>query len=262
MNKYLDILKKYWGYDSFRGIQEEIIQSIGNGRDTLGLMPTGGGKSICFQVPAMSKDGLCIVVTPLISLMKDQVEHLRMLGIKAEAIYSGMFHEDILRVLDNCTYGHYKFLYVSPERLESEQFRVRVQQMPHISMITVDEAHCISQWGYDFRPSYMKIAELRSLIPYRVPVLALTATATPKVVDDIMKQLHFENGQMFSMSFERKTCPISSVRQKTNSARCCISFKVYPRAVQSSIPAAGNSRARLPVSSLPTESRPTTTMPD
>ena len=114
MNKYLDILKKYWGYDSFRGIQEEIIQSIGNGRDTLGLMPTGGGKSICFQVPAMSKDGLCIVVTPLISLMKDQVEHLRMLGIKAEAIYSGMFHEDILRVLDNCTYGHYKFLYVSP----------------------------------------------------------------------------------------------------------------------------------------------------
>ncbi len=204
MNKYLDILKKYWGYDSFRGIQEEIIQSIGNGRDTLGLMPTGGGKSICFQVPAMSKDGLCIVVTPLISLMKDQVEHLRMLGIKAEAIYSGMFHEDTLRVLDNCTYGHYKFLYVSPERLESEQFRVRVQQMPHISMITVDEAHCISQWGYDFRPSYMKIAELRSLIPYRVPVLALTATATPKVVDDIMKQLHFENGQMFSMSFERK----------------------------------------------------------
>lgn len=203
MSKYLEILKRYWGYDSFRGIQEQIINSIGDGKDTLGLMPTGGGKSICFQVPALASEGLCIVVTPLISLMKDQVEHLRMFGIKAEAIYSGMFHEDIIRVLDNCTYGKYNFLYVSPERLESEQFRTRIQQIRRISMITVDEAHCISQWGYDFRPSYRRIAELRNLIPYRVPILALTATATPRVVEDIQKQLNFKDGKVFTMSFKR-----------------------------------------------------------
>lgn len=203
MAKYLDILKQYWGFDSFRGVQEEIINSIGEGRDTLGLMPTGGGKSVCFQVPALAMNGLCLVITPLISLMKDQVSRLRSMGIKAEAIYSGMFHEDIIRVLDNCTYGHYKFLYVSPERLESEQFRDRLIQIPNICMITIDEAHCISQWGYDFRPSYLKIANLRSLIPYHVPVLALTATATPKVVDDIQDRLRFKSHNVFSMSFER-----------------------------------------------------------
>ena len=228
MSKYLDILKKYWGYDSFRGVQEQIITSIGEGRDTLGLMPTGGGKSICFQVPAMAMDGLCIVVTPLISLMKDQVEHLRVHGIKAEAIYSGMFHEDILRVLDNCTYGNYKFLYVSPERLESEQFRIRLQQMKHICMITVDEAHCISQWGYDFRPSYRKIAELRKLIPYKVPVLALTATATPKVVEDIQTQLNFTGGKVVSMSFKRSNLAYI-VRETENKAEQMLH-------IQSSIP--------------------------
>lgn len=203
MTKYLDILKKYWGFDSFRGVQEDIINSIGAGNDTLGLMPTGGGKSVCFQVPALASDGLCLVITPLISLMKDQVARLRSMGIKAEAIYSGMFHEDIVRVLDNCTYGHYKFLYVSPERLESEQFQQRLIQIKQISMITIDEAHCISQWGYDFRPSYLKIANLRKLIPYHVPVLALTATATPKVVDDIQDRLSFPKKNVFSMSFER-----------------------------------------------------------
>ncbi|MCQ2095150.1 MAG: RecQ family ATP-dependent DNA helicase [Bacteroidaceae bacterium] len=203
MARYLDILRQYWGFDAFRGIQEKIIESIGAGHDTLGLMPTGGGKSVCFQVPALAMDGMCLVVTPLISLMKDQVARLRSLGIKAEAIYSGMFHDDILRVLDNCTYGNYKFLYVSPERLESEQFRLRLVQIPRICLITIDEAHCISQWGYDFRPSYMKIAALRSLIPYHVPVLALTATATPKVVDDIQDRLSFGKRNVFSMSFER-----------------------------------------------------------
>lgn len=204
MSNSLDILKQYWGYDSFRGIQQNIIDSIVNGHDTLGLMPTGGGKSICFQVPVMMMEGLCIVVTPLISLMKDQVGRLKANGIKADAVYSGMFHEDILRVLDNCTYGNYKFLYVSPERLESEQFRTRLQFMPNICMIAVDEAHCVSQWGYDFRPSYMKIAELRHIIPYHVPILALTATATPKVVEDIQEKLEMKEANVFSMSFERK----------------------------------------------------------
>lgn len=201
---YLEILKENWGYDSFRGIQEEIINSIGEGRDTLGLMPTGGGKSICFQVPTLAMDGLNIVVTPLISLMKDQVSHLKMKGIKAEAVYSGMPRNDIDRVLDNCIYGNYKFLYISPERLGTDQFRDKLRHIPKICMITVDEAHCVSQWGYDFRPSYMKIAEVRHLIPYHVPVLALTATATPAVVDDIQDRLEFKEHNAFSMSFERK----------------------------------------------------------
>ena len=197
-----EILKQYWGYDAFRGVQEEIIQSILEGHDTLGLMPTGGGKSITFQVPALCQEGMCLVITPLIALMKDQVLHLKERGIKAQAIYSGMSHQEILTTLDNCLYGNYKFLYISPERLGTELFRVKVQRMD-ISMITVDESHCISQWGYDFRPAYLKIAEFRSLLP-NVPVLALTATATPEVVKDIQRQLLFKEERVFSMSFERK----------------------------------------------------------
>ena len=204
MPKTIDILKQYWGFDSFRGIQEQIINSICEGRDTLGLMPTGGGKSICFQVPALCMDGLCLVVTPLISLMKDQVGKLRMMGIKAEAVYSGMSHDDIVRVIDNCILGNYKFLYLSPERLTTEQFRIKLQQAGKICMITVDEAHCISQWGYDFRPSYVKIAEIRDLIPYHVPVLALTATATKRVIEDIQDKLRFKEKNVFSMSFNRQ----------------------------------------------------------
>ena len=203
--KPLDILKEYWGYDSFRGIQSDIIESILQGRDTLGLMPTGGGKSICFQVPALMLEGLCIVVTPLISLMKDQVQQLKNRGIKAEAVYSGMMHEDIIRVLDNAVLGAYKLLYISPERLSSELFLAKLERMRQVSMIVVDEAHCISQWGYDFRPSYLQIAKIRHLLPTDdVPVLALTATATPKVVDDIQERLGFREKNAFSMSFERK----------------------------------------------------------
>lgn len=200
---YHEILKKYWGYDNFRGIQEEIIQSIGNGNDTLGLMPTGGGKSITFQVPALAKEGLCLVITPLIALMKDQVQNLRNRGIKALAIYSGMTREEIVVALENCIFGDYKFLYISPERLDTEIFQAKLRHMK-ISMITIDESHCISQWGYDFRPAYLKIADIRKLLPH-VPVLALTATATPEVVDDIQKKLEFREGsQVFRMSFERK----------------------------------------------------------
>ena len=200
---YLEILKKYWGYDHFRGIQEEIINSIGKGQDTLGLMPTGGGKSITFQVPALSKEGLCLVITPLIALMKDQVRNLRDRGIKALAIYSGMSREEIVVALENCIFGDYKFLYISPERLDTEIFQAKLRHMK-VSMITVDESHCISQWGYDFRPAYLKIADIRKMLP-NVPVLALTATATPEVVKDIQLKLGFKEGsQTFRMSFERK----------------------------------------------------------
>ena len=201
-DEYRKILKNYWGYDNFRGIQEDIIRSIGSGRDTLGLMPTGGGKSITFQVPAMAKDGLCIVITPLIALMKDQVRNLRERGIKAIAIYSGMTREEIIIALENCIFGNYKFLYISPERLDTEIFRIKLRSMK-VSMITVDESHCISQWGYDFRPAYLKISEIRNLLP-DVPVLALTATATPEVVKDIQQRLAFKEENVFRMSFERK----------------------------------------------------------
>ena len=199
---YRKILKDYWGYDNFRGIQEDIIRSIGSGRDTLGLMPTGGGKSITFQIPAMAKDGLCIVITPLIALMKDQVRNLRDRGIKAIAIYSGMTREEIIIALENCIFGNYKFLYISPERLDTEIFRIKLRSMK-VSLITVDESHCISQWGYDFRPAYLKISEIRNLLP-GVPVLALTATATPEVVKDIQQRLAFKEENVFRMSFERK----------------------------------------------------------
>lgn len=202
MVEYIDILREYWGYDSFRGIQSEIIESIGAGRDTLGLMPTGGGKSITFQVPALAQSGVCIVITPLIALMKDQVENLRRRGVKASAIYGSMMHADIVATLENAIFGGVKILYVSPERIASELFQTKLRHMK-VSFITVDEAHCISQWGYDFRPSYLKIADIRKLKP-DTPVLALTATATPKVIDDIQERLCFKEKNVFRMSFERK----------------------------------------------------------
>ena len=196
------VLKRYWGYDDFRGIQRDIIDSLLDGHDTLGLMPTGGGKSICFQVPALMLEGVCIVITPLIALMKDQVAHLRKRGILASAIYSGMSRQEIITVLENAIFGGVKLLYVSPERLASEIFQVKLRHM-QVSFITVDEAHCISQWGYDFRPSYLEIAHIREIKP-GIPVLALTATATPQVADDIQHQLAFTDGKLFRMSFQRK----------------------------------------------------------
>ena len=199
---YLDILHKYWGYPDFRGIQREIIESIGTGKDTLGLMPTGGGKSLTFQVPALAQDGVCIVITPLIALMKDQVEHLRHKGITAAAIYSGMSRDAIVTTLENCIFGGVKLLYISPERISSDLFQIKLKHMK-VSFITVDEAHCISQWGYDFRPSYLQIAVIRKLVP-NVPILALTATATPDVIDDIQERLGFTEKNVFRMSFERK----------------------------------------------------------
>ena len=199
---YRQILRQYWGYDDFRGIQREIIESIGSGHDTLGLMPTGGGKSITFQVPALAKEGTCIVITPLIALMKDQVANLRRRGIRAAAIYSGLTREEIIITLENCIFGDIRFLYVSPERLSSDLFQTKLRHMK-VSFITVDEAHCISQGGYDFRPSYLEIAKIRQLLP-GVPVLALTATATPTVVDDIQERLLFAEKRVFRMSFERE----------------------------------------------------------
>jgi len=197
-----EILKKYWTFPGFRSLQEDIILSVLAGNDTLALMPTGGGKSITFQVPALARDGLCLVITPLISLMKDQVENLRKRKINAIAIHSGMTFDEIDVALNNCIYGECKFLYLSPERLSTDIFKARVQKM-NVNLIAVDEAHCISQWGYDFRPSYLKIAELRELLPY-TPVLALTATATPQVAEDIVKKLQFKQPRLFSKSFERK----------------------------------------------------------
>ncbi len=211
MNNYREVLQKYWGYDDFRGIQREIIESIGNGHDTLGLMPTGGGKSITFQVPALCSEGTCIVITPLIALMKDQVQNLRRRGIRAAAIYSGLSREEIITTLENCIFGGITILYVSPERLSSELFRTKLRHMK-VSFITVDEAHCISQWGYDFRPSYLEIADIRRDLP-GIPVLALTATATPLVVEDIQDKLgnprdsrisRESSFNVFKMSFERK----------------------------------------------------------
>ena len=199
---YLDILHKYWGYPDFRGIQREIIESIGAGKDTLGLMPTGGGKSLTFQVPALAQEGVCIVITPLIALMKDQVEHLRHKGIAAAAIYSGMSRDAIVTTLENCIFGGVKLLYISPERISSDLFQIKLKHIK-VSFITVDEAHCISQWGYDFRPSYLQIAVIRKLVP-NVPILALTATATPDVIDDIQERLGFTEKNVFRMSFERK----------------------------------------------------------
>ena len=214
----LDALRKYFGYDQFRPLQEEIVQSVLDGRDTLALMPTGGGKSLCFQVPTMVMNGLCLVITPLIALMKDQVENLHKRNIRAAAIYTGMTYEQQKVALDNCQFGPYHFLYVSPERLESEEFRERLARLP-ICLIAVDEAHCISQWGYDFRPSYLKIAEIRDIIrsthaSQAIPILALTATATPEVVEDIQEQLAFREKNVLRKSFLRSN--LSYVVRQTN----------------------------------------------
>lgn len=211
-NIFKSILRKYWGYPDFRPLQLDIVRAAYEGHDVLGLMPTGGGKSITFQVPALAMKGICLVVTPLIALMKDQVDNLKSKGILAAAIYSGMTNEEIFTTLDNCVYGDYKFLYVSPERLGTELFLSRMKLMD-VCMIAVDESHCISQWGYDFRPSYLHIADVRDLLP-TVPVLALTATATPDVVEDIQRQLRFRNGLVFQKSFERKN--IAYVVRKTS----------------------------------------------
>lgn len=202
MDKFQEILHTYWGYSDFRGIQRDIIESIANGRDTLGLMPTGGGKSITFQVPALAKEGVCIVITPLIALMKDQVQHLKERGIQVAAIHADMSRSEVVQTLENCIFGGIKILYISPERLASEIFQVKLRHI-NVSFITVDEAHCISQWGYDFRPSYLNIADIRTMKP-GTPILALTATATPDVVNDIQEKLHFEKKNVFKMSFERK----------------------------------------------------------
>ncbi|MBL7702424.1 MAG: RecQ family ATP-dependent DNA helicase [Ferruginibacter sp.] len=197
-----EILKRYWGYENFRPLQEDIINSVLDGKDTLALLPTGGGKSVCFQVPAMAKDGLCLVVSPLIALMKDQVESLKKKGIPALAIYSGMSFLEIKKTLQNAAYGNYKFLYVSPERLETNLFLEMLPAMK-INLLAVDEAHCISQWGYDFRPPYVRISALKELIP-DVPALALTASATKIVQDDICEKLLFgKSAQRFQQSFER-----------------------------------------------------------
>lgn len=202
MDKFQKILQEYWGYPDFRGIQRDIIKSIASGKDTLGLMPTGGGKSITFQVPALAMDGVCIVITPLIALMKDQVEHLRAHGILAAAIYADKTRSEIIQILENCIFGGVKILYISPERLASEIFQTKLRHIK-VSFITVDEAHCISQWGYDFRPSYLQIGKIREMKPH-VAILALTATATPEVVDDIQEKLGFTEKNVFKMSFERK----------------------------------------------------------
>ncbi|MBQ0086958.1 MAG: RecQ family ATP-dependent DNA helicase [Bacteroidales bacterium] len=196
-------LKKYWGYESFRPLQEEIISSILEGRDTLAILPTGGGKSICFQVPALMREGVCIVVSPLIALIKDQVENLCRRGIEAVAIHSGMTYRQIDIALDNVVYGDVKFLYVSPERLRSDLFKARVRKM-NVNLIAVDEAHCISQWGYDFRPDYLVIAEILKILPTRIPVVAMTATATETVAEDIMARLEFRAGNVIKGSFLRR----------------------------------------------------------
>ena len=221
------ILKQYWGYDEFRPLQEDIILSVLDGRDTMALLPTGGGKSICFQVPALALGGLCIVVSPLIALMKDQVENLRKRHIKACAIFSGMSHEKISDTIDNCLFDkEMRFLYVSPERLKTDLFRINLQRMP-VKMIAVDEAHCISQWGYDFRPPYLEIAEIRKYFP-KVPVLALTATATPEVVRDIQQKLNFPKENVFQKSFKRDNLTYYVIEEQDKQGRMLRIINRYP----------------------------------
>lgn len=202
MTQAQKILKQYWNYDAFRSLQEEVINSVLEGNDTLALMPTGGGKSICFQVPALMNDGICIVVSPLIALMKDQVNNLQKKGIKAIALLGGIHNEEIIDLLDNCQFGNYKFLYISPERLQTDWILERIKNLP-VNLIAVDEAHCVSQWGHDFRPAYLKISVLKDFFP-KTPFLALTATATQKVQDDITLQLNFKNTKTFKKSFARE----------------------------------------------------------
>jgi len=211
------ILKQYWGYGQFRPLQENIIQSVLAGNDTLALLPTGGGKSICFQVPALAQDGLCVVISPLVALMKDQVSQLQKRNIAAMAVHAGLHKREIDIALDNCVYGQVKFLYLSPERLQTNIFRERVKRMT-VNLIAVDEAHCISQWGYEFRPPYLEIAALREFLP-AVPIIALTASATPEVKKDIQEKLQFRNGQVFQKSFSRKTLSYSCLNTEDKPAR-------------------------------------------
>ena len=202
MSEALEILKKYWKHDSFRSPQDEIIQSVLDGKDTFGLMPTGGGKSICFQVPALMKDGICLVISPLVALMKDQVQRLQNLNIKAIALTGGIQSDEMITLLDNCEFGNYKFLYLSPERLQSDWILERIKNLP-INLIAIDEAHCVSQWGHDFRPAYLKISKLKTHFP-KVPFLALTASATQAVLEDVILQLNLEKPVVFQKSFARK----------------------------------------------------------
>ncbi len=208
LDKKTEILQQYWGFDSFRSMQGEIIDAVLEGNDTLALLPTGGGKSICYQVPALVKEGVCIVISPLIALMKDQVENLQKRGVKAHAIYSGMYYRDIDRILDNAAYGNVKLLYLSPERLTTPLLKERVKNM-NVNLLAVDESHCISQWGYDFRPPYLQIADFRKELPQDVPVLAVTATATPEVVEDIQEKLEFKKKNVFQKSFHRSNLSYS-----------------------------------------------------
>ena len=207
MQQPLDVLQQYWGFDAFRPLQEDIIRSVLDGRDTLALLPTGGGKSICFQVPALCQEGICLVISPLIALMKDQVYHLERRGISAAALFSGMSQRQIDMVFENACNGQYKFLYLSPERLKTTLAIERIKRM-NVNLLAVDEAHCISQWGYDFRPPYLQIAEIRPLLP-NVPILALTATATPEVLTDIQEKLAFRAPHVFRQSFVRSNLSYS-----------------------------------------------------
>jgi ATP-dependent DNA helicase RecQ len=211
------ILTKYWGYSHFRPLQEEIINSVLEGNDTLALLTTGGGKSVCYQIPGLAKEGICIVISPLIALMNDQVDFLTRKGIRAVMVHSSLSSKEIDNILDNCIHGNMKFLYVSPERLDTDLFIARVQQM-NVNLIAVDEAHCISQWGYDFRPSYMKIAELRKWFP-KVPVLAVTATATPEVAIDIQEKLGFKKENLLRKSFERKNLSYVVLKEEAKASR-------------------------------------------
>ena len=212
-----DILRTHWGYESFRPLQEGIIRSVLAGRDTLALMPTGGGKSLCFQVPTLAMEGVCLVVSPLIALMKDQVEALRRRGLKAVAVYSGMNRREMDIALDNCIYGDVKFLYVSPERLQTELLKVRVRQM-NVCLLAVDEAHCVSAWGYDFRPPYLKIAQFRELVP-KAPLIALTATATREVKRDIQEKLGMREPAVFQQSFARPNLSYSALLEENKEGR-------------------------------------------
>ena len=223
--QYLSILRQYWGYNDFRGIQRQVIESIAAGRDTLCLMPTGGGKSITFQVPALALKGVCIVFTPLIALMKDQVEALRHRGIKAAYINSHMSKDEVLTILDNSIFGAYKFLYISPERLSSEIFVNKLRRMK-VCFITVDEAHCICQWGYDFRPSFLHIADIRDIFPQSA-ILALTATATPEVACDIQQKLRFRGDNVLQMSFMRKNLAYIVRRDSLCSLSALASFLMH-----------------------------------
>ena len=214
MSEALAILQKYWKHDTFRSPQDEIIQSILDGKDTFGLMPTGGGKSICFQVPALMKNGICLVISPLVALMKDQVHRLQQLNIKAIALTGGIQSDEMIALLDNCEFGNYKFLYLSPERLQSDWILERIKNLP-IKLIAVDEAHCVSQWGHDFRPAYLKIAKLKTHFP-KVPFLALTASATQTVMDDVILQLGLEQPAIFKKSFARKNIAYMVLKSRTN----------------------------------------------